>query len=163
MLGAPPKIAAGIRAHPRARGGCERGEECPLILGGALGTQPELAAEHGPVAVGQQRIVAGNGGEQTLGETADPQPIEIDAERHPHRPDEHPLTEPTHAVTRGIELELERAPEDVDGRCRIDRIERAEPVEDGSRPVAPRPARTAATKRAAPRRRDSGTRAHART
>ena len=83
----------------------------------------------GPLAITEQRIVARDRREQALGQPADPQAVEVDAQGHPDRSDEHAVAEAADAVARRVELELERSAEHVDRRRRIDGVERAEPVE----------------------------------
>src|SRR5207248_2794978 len=69
------------------------------------------------------------------GQAAHPQSIQVDTERHTDRSDEHTVAETADAITRRIELELERAPEDLDGRRGVDRVEGAEPIEHGLDPA----------------------------
>ena len=100
-----------------------------LVVGGAIGTERQLAAERGALAVAEERVVVRHRREPALGQAAHPQPVEVDAEGHAHRPDEHAVAQAADPIARGVELELERAPEHLDRRPGIDRVEGAEPVE----------------------------------
>ena len=126
----------------------ERREQRALIVADAVGALRHLTAEGVAVGVGQQRIVTGRRREHPFGQTAHPQPVELDAECERRGTHEHALTEPADAIAGGVELERERPAEHFERRVRLDRIEIAEPVDRGLDPAGRlllecRPLRTA--------------------
>src|SRR5262249_35811263 len=78
-----------------------------------------------------QRVVVRHRREHALGESADPDAIELDTEREPDGTGEHALAEAADTIARGRELEFERASEHVDIGRGVDGVEPPEPVERG--------------------------------
>ena len=71
-----------------------------------LGPQGQLVAGRRPLVVGQQRVVAGRGREHALGQAEDDDQVEVEADAHADRADEHALAHPPDPAEVGLELEL---------------------------------------------------------
>ena len=127
-LHAAPQITAGEaeQVTVRARQG---GEELVVLALHPIGPQGELAAGAGPLVVGQEGVVADDRGERALGESEDHHEIEVEADPHLDRADEHTIPEATDAAEVLLELELERAVEHLEGDGLLHRVERTEPVQ----------------------------------
>ncbi len=110
----------------RARQG---GEELVVLALHPIGPQGELAAGAGPLVVGQEGVVADDRGERALGESEDHHEIEVEADPHLDRADEHTIPEATNAAEVLLELELERAVEHLEGDGVLHRVESTEPVQ----------------------------------
>ena len=79
--------------------------------------------------VGEEGVVAHGGGERALGEAEHHDEVEVEADAHLDRADEHAVAEATDPAEVVLELELERAVEHVEGDGVLHRVERAEPVQ----------------------------------
>ena len=97
-----------------------------MVVVDARGPQRELALGGAPFGVGEQRVVADPGGEQTLGQPAHEDPIEIEAQPQGDVAHQQTVAEPADAPQVGVELQLERAPEHRQPRVRLDRVEAGE-------------------------------------
>ena len=127
-LDAAAQVAAGDAEELtlRARQG---GEELVVLALDPVGPQGELAAGAGPLVVGQEGVVADGGGERALGQAEDHDEVEVEADAHLDRADEHAVAEATDAAEVLLELELERAVEHLEGDGLLDRVEGTEPVQ----------------------------------
>ena len=73
-------------------------------------------------------------GKRPLGQAEDDHEVEVEADAHGHRADEHAVAEPADPTEVALQLELQRAGEHVQADRALDGVEGAEPIE---RPLHP--------------------------
>ena len=129
-LVAGPEVAAG-RAQQVAVGARQRGPQVPVGAFDLVAAQGQLAVGAPALAVGQQRVVTHDAGQGALGQADDHHEVEVEAGGEGQRRHQDALAEAAHPAEVGVELEGQRAPEGVEGRRAVDRIEGGEPGEDG--------------------------------
>ncbi len=112
------------------------------------GAEGERAVGGAAVGIGEERVVVHAGGEQSLGQPAHEHSIEIEPKTQRDVTHEQPVAEATDPPQVGVELELQRAPEDVDPRRRLDRVEAGQTRRARRRPSPPPAAPARATTRA---------------
>ncbi len=130
-FGRPPQVAAGEEEHPLADALARAASNRRWSSSTARGAQEERAAGGPPIGIGEERVVAHSRGEESLGEAADEDPVEVEAESQGDVAHEQTVAEPAHPSEVGVELELERAPEHRQPGRRFDRVEPGEPRERG--------------------------------
>ena len=133
-----------------APGGGQDGAQLVVLPGHGLGGQRQAATGAGALAVGQEHVVGRAGGERALGHAEHDDDVEVLAEGEADRADEHAVAQAPDAPEVGVELELERAPEALDGRPGIDGVEAARGGRGRPAPCPPPPARPRATSEPAP-------------
>jgi hypothetical protein len=112
------------------RGG-ERRQEPPVVVVDARGAQGQGTVDDAAVGVGEQGVFADPRGEGALGETAHVDTVELEPEAERDVTHQHAVAEAAHPAEVGVELEFQRAPEDVDGRFGLDRVEPGEALQRG--------------------------------
>ncbi len=102
-----------------------------MVAPDPLAAERELVARPDPLAVGQEGVVADRGRQRALGHAEHDDQVEVEADGVGQRPDEDALAQPADPAEVGVELELERAPEDVERGGLVDGVERGQAVEPG--------------------------------
>ena len=100
-----------------------------MVVVDTRGAQGEHALGDAAIDVGEQRVVAHARRERSLGQTAHEDAVEVEPEAQRHVPHQHAVAEPAHSAEVVVELELERAAEDVEPRRGFDRVEAGEALE----------------------------------
>ena len=91
----------------------------------------QRAAGGASVDVGEQGVVPHPRGEEPFGESADEHAVEVESEPERDVPHQESVAEAPDPTEVGVELERERAAEDVDPRRRLDRLQAREPGQRG--------------------------------
>ena len=94
-------------------------------------SQRQLVAGGFAFVVGEERVVVHRCGEGALGETEHDDEVEIEADPHRDRTDEHTVAEASDPTEIRFELERQRAGEHVEAHRAFDRVERGESIERG--------------------------------
>ena len=116
---APSGAAASAARKRRWSSSTRAGAERQRALGGA------------PVGVGKERVVAHVRRKGAFDEPTHEHAVEVEAETESDMPHEDSVAETADATQIGVELELERAAEDVEAGRRLDRVEPGEAFERG--------------------------------
>lgn len=123
-----PEVAAGEAEH-LAVGGGDGGEEVAVLAGDTVAPEREQAVDGATLGVGQEGVVPGRAGGQTLGQPDHHHQVEVEADPHREGPDEHAVAEAPDPPGVGLELDLEGAHDDVEPDRSLDLVEGGEAVD----------------------------------
>ena len=157
QVGRPPPLARELRRqveHPPRRhpldaaaevaawhaeqvvcGSRQRPAEVAVLALHLLGSQRQLTGGRGPLVVGEQGVVVHGCGEGPLGQAEHHHQVEVEPDAHLDRADQHALAQATDPTQVVVELDLDRAVEDIEGHRILDGVEARRAVGVTARPA----------------------------
>jgi hypothetical protein len=122
------QVAAG-HAQDLVRRTGQGGEQLAMLAFDTFRPERKFATGGFAFVIGQKRVIVRRRGAETFCESEHHNEIEIEADAHARRADQHALPHAPNPAKVGFELELESAGENVEADRLLDAVEAGQPVE----------------------------------